>query len=236
MQDTGRSERTARRLPVQMGSPVSVTILTPTPQQSGLPCSPQTSDAALIRHALADEQEAFELLVRRYQPALHSLISSYVREYHDANDILQQVLLQLYLSLATLHAEQSVSPWLYRVARNKCLDHLRRQQPISFAELGWEDEDDECSPLLALRDPGPLPEELAERHEGHLRLWAAIGALPARYRPVVSLRSLTGWSFHEIARMLDIPESTAKTRYHRAKRMLHTILSVEAEAPLTSPH
>jgi RNA polymerase sigma-70 factor, ECF subfamily len=227
MPERGLHERTAGRLPAQRVSPVSGTVLTPAQQQSGLHRSPQVPDAALVRHALAGEQEAFELLVRRYQPALNSLISAYVREYRDADDILQQVLFQLYLSLARLHAEPSIYPWLYRVTCNQCLDHLRRQQPITFAELGWEDEEDEQSPLLSLRDPGPLPEELAERHEAQLHLRAAVAALPARYRPVVSLRSFAGLSFREIAQVLGVPESTAKTRFHRAKRLLRAALSAE---------
>jgi RNA polymerase sigma factor (sigma-70 family) len=227
MRDRELHEGTAGRLPVQRASPVSGTMLTPAQQQGRLPRPPQVPDATLVRHALAGEQEAFELLVRRYQPALNSLISAYVREYHDAGDILQQVLLQLSLSLATLHAEPSIFPWLYRVTCNQCLVHLRRQQPITFAELGWEDEENEQSPLLSLRDPGPLPEELAERHEGQLHLRAVVAALPARYRPVVSLRTFAGLSFREIARVLDVPEATAKTRFHRAKRLLRAALSAE---------
>lgn len=208
--------------------------LTSAQQQSGLPCPPQVSDAALVRYALAGEQEAFELLVWRYRPALHSLISSYVRGCYDTDDILQQVLLQLYLSLATLRAESSIFPWLYRVTCNECLDHLRRKPAIPFAELGWEGQEDEHSPLLSLRDPGPLPEELAERHEDQLHLWAALAALPDRYRPVVSLRSFAGLSFREIARVLDVPESTAKTRFHRAKRLLRAALCADVEVPLAS--
>jgi DNA-directed RNA polymerase specialized sigma24 family protein len=79
-------------------------------QQYSPPYPPQVSDAALVQQILAGKQDAFELLVRRYQPSLNHLIYSYVRVYHDACDILQQVLLQLYLSLATLHSEKSIYP------------------------------------------------------------------------------------------------------------------------------
>ena len=79
--------------------------------------------------------------------------------------------------------------------------------------------------FFAPRDPGPLPGELAERHERQSHLQAAAAALSNRYRLIVSLRSFAAWSFREIALVLDIPESTAKTRYQRAKRSLRATLS-----------
>jgi DNA-directed RNA polymerase specialized sigma24 family protein len=186
MLDAELHENAVEQLPIERNSPVSSgTDLTATRRQSSPPAPPQIPDAALVRQALAGEHEAFELLVRRCQSALHSLISSYVREYHDADDMLQRVLLQLYLSLAALHAESSIFPWLSRVARN----------------------------------------------EGHLHLEAAVAALPARYRPVVSLRSLAGWSFREIARALGIPESTAKTRYYREANATHDTVGGGRSAP-----
>lgn len=204
MRDAQFRDRTEVRRPVQEANPGGM-ILRRARQRQDQPSPPQVSDAALVRQALAGEQDAFELLVQRYQPSLNHLISSYVREYHDACDVLQQVLLQLYLSLATLHADQSISPWLHRVTRNQCLDHLRLKQPISFSELERVREEGGQSPLFLLRNTEPLPEELAELHEGLLHLRAAIAALPARYHSVVYLRAFAGLSFHEIAQALDVP-------------------------------
>jgi RNA polymerase sigma factor (sigma-70 family) len=221
---------------VQKASPTSGRVLKQARQQYSRPYPPQVSDAVLVQQALAGKQDAFELLVRRYQPSLNHLIYSYVREYHDACDILQQVLLQLYLSLATLHSEKSIYPWLYRVTRNQCLDHLRRKRPIYFSELDWEREEDDLSPHMPLPDTRPLPEELAERHEVQLHLRAAIAALPARYGSVVYLRYVAGLSFRKIVQALNVPESTAKTRYHRAKRLLRAALSAELEVTLASSY
>lgn len=227
MQDEQFHDRTEVRRSAQEGSSSGL-ILRRARRQHDRASMPQVSDTTLVRQALAGEQSAFELLVQRYQPSLNRLISSYIRGYHDASDILQQVLLQLYLSLATLHSVTSIYPWLYRVTCNECLDHLRRKQPISLSGLLWEGEEGDLTPLLSLPDAEMLPEELAERHEIQLHLRAAIVALPARYRSVVYLRSIAGWSFREIAKKLDIPETTAKTRYHRAKRLLRAALSLEA--------
>jgi RNA polymerase sigma factor (sigma-70 family) len=89
---------------------------------------------------------------------------------------------------------------------------------------------------MPLPDTRPLPEELAERHEVQLHLRAAIAALPARYGSVVYLRYVAGLSFRKIAQALNVPESTAKTRYHRAKRLLRAALSAELEVTLASSH
>lgn len=75
MQDADLHASAVGQLPIERNSPAGGTDLTATRQQSGLPALPQIPDAALVRRALAGEQEAFELLVRRHQPALHSLIS-----------------------------------------------------------------------------------------------------------------------------------------------------------------
>jgi RNA polymerase sigma factor (sigma-70 family) len=120
---------------------------------------------------------------------------------------------------------------------HKCLGPLQKwfiRRPIYLSELEVGCEEDDLSPYMSLRDTRPLPEELAERHEGQLHLRVAIAALPARYRSVVYLRYVAGWGFRKIAQALSIPESTAKTRYHRAKQLLRAALSAELEATLAS--
>src|SRR5437773_7876079 len=111
---------------------------------------PETADSVLVQQALSGDQEAFEALVSRYKKSLFGLIYHYVREYHEAEDILQQVWLQLYLSLATLRAQVHIKPWLFTVARNRSLDVLRHkrlhsQRLLSFSELKPRNEEDEAA-------------------------------------------------------------------------------------------
>src|SRR5690242_16132837 len=89
---------------------------------------PESSDNTLFHQALAGDQKAFEALVHTYQHSLFGLIYSYVGDYHEAHDVLQQVWLQLYLSLPTLHPDLRVKPWLFTVARNRSVDVLRRKR------------------------------------------------------------------------------------------------------------
>ena len=101
---------------------------------------PETTDSVLVQRALSGDQEAFEALVSCYKQSLFGLIYHYVGEYHEAEDVLQQVWLQLYLSLATLRPNAQIKPWLFTVARNRSLDflrhkHLLSQRLLCFSEI-----------------------------------------------------------------------------------------------------
>jgi RNA polymerase sigma factor (sigma-70 family) len=109
-------------------------------------------------------------------------------------------------------------PWLYRVARNRCLD-LLRQRRILPMDLPREDEQ-ELDALAAIADSGPSLESLAERHDLRRLLAEAIAGLPPKYREVVVLRYEGDLTFGEIAETLGIPENSAKTLFQRAKGML----------------
>jgi RNA polymerase sigma factor (sigma-70 family) len=186
------------------------------------------SDSILAQQSLAGDQHAFATLVQRYSTPLFNFICRFLGDYDQACDILQQVFLQLYLSLPTLRAGDPLKAWLFRVARNRCLDELRRKRAIHFSELEHVIVDDEVSPLTALPDTDPLPEELAERRDLQACLQQAIRALPPKFRAVVLLRYAAQFSFAEISQVLQIPEATAKTYFQRAKPLLRATLTGQA--------
>jgi RNA polymerase sigma factor (sigma-70 family) len=188
-----------------------------------------SSDAILIQEACAGDASAFERLVRRYHPVLFNFICHFVGEYDLACDILQHVLLQFYLSLPTLRTTQPLRCWLFRVAQNRCIHELRRKRILHFSELEGVDDEEEFSPLAALREGEPLPEEVAERRDLQRRLHQAISALPPKFRAIVVLRYASHLSFSEIGQTLGIPEATAKTYFHRAKPFLRASLTGREE-------
>ena len=105
--------------------------------QVHLPSQPEVlADRVLIRQTLAGDQDAFETLVHRYHVQVFQCIRHYVRDYDQAWDVFQQVLLKLCAALPTLSiAGESLGPWLARVTRNCCLDVLRSRRLILFSEL-----------------------------------------------------------------------------------------------------
>ena len=187
--------------------------------------NPVASDSELVHQALSGEQEAFEALVSRYTKSLLGLIYHYVGEYHEAHDILQQVWLQLYLSLATLRQYTHIRPWLFTVARNRSFDMLRHKRLLSFTDIEVGDEEYEAASLETIPDASPTPEEIVEYHDVQQEIQRAILSLPHTYRSVVLLNYKEQLTFSEIGRVLHMSGSAVKTRFHRAKPLLRDLLS-----------
>ncbi len=181
---------------------------------------PGMPDSVLAQHYLAGDQQAFEVLVQRYSGPLFTFIRRFLGEYDAACDILQQVMLQLYLSLPKLRTGEPLKAWLYQVARNRCLDELRRKRAMHFSELEKEIDEEEQSLVETMQDKSPLPDEVVERRDVQEILLKAIGALPPKFRAVVLLRYAAQLSYAEIGRVLTMPEATAKTYFQRAKPLL----------------
>ncbi len=181
---------------------------------------PGMPDSLLAQRYLEGDRQAFEALVNRYSTPLFTFIRRFLGEYDAACDILQQVMLQLYLSLPKLRTGEPLKAWLFQVARNRCLDELRRKRAIHFSELEQGADEDEQSLLDAMQDRSPLPDEVVERRDVQEILLTAIRALPPKFRAVVLLRYASQLSYAEIGRVLHMPEATAKTYFQRAKPLL----------------
>src|SRR2546427_8192853 len=153
----------------------------------------EVPDGLLVGQALAGDQCAFEFLVNRYHHQLVSYIRGFLKDNDQIYDVLQHVYLQLYLSLPILLRNVSLRGWLFQVARNRCLDELRKRRrrvEVPFSTLEREDGEEGLSPLDALPDPEPLPEEMTESSELHAVLHAAIGSLAPKLRSIVHLHCL----------------------------------------------
>ena len=188
----------------------------------------EITDGVLAQQSLDGDEHAFESLVHRYSTQLFNFIYRFLGDYDQACDILQHVFIQLHTSLPTLRTDKPLKAWLFQVARNRCLDELRRRHAIHFSELEIANDDEELSPLAAIPDNSPLPEELAEQSDLQQHLHAAIQTLPVKFRSVVLLRYAAQLSFSEIGQALNMPEATAKTYFQRAKPLLRTVLINQA--------
>lgn len=198
--------------------------------QALMPSSLDMSDAVLAQHALAGNQQAFEAIIQRYQQPLFNFIYKQLEDYDQACDVLQQVLLRFSTSLPLLERNRSFKSWLFRVARNCCVDELRRRKrhalPFSQVEI-YEDVLEEQSLLLEILDQSPSPEEVAERREIQLLLQEAIVSLPPTFRAIVWLRYAYQPSFAEIGKVLNMPAVTVNTYFRRAKVLLRQKLETQ---------
>ena len=188
------------------------------------------ADHLLLQKACAGDKAAFEALVWRYQTMLDRFVSRYVGS-EQAQDVVQFVLLQLYLSLSRLEENAckapSLKPWLLRVARNRCLDEQRKskREALFFSVLEVDNEEGRSPILAALLDPAPLPEEQAEQQERREQLYAAIQALPPRLSVIVWLHWKEGLSFPAIGNRLKMPSNTAKSYFYRACKKMRATFS-----------
>ncbi len=193
---------------------------------------PEISDAVLAQQILAGDQQAFEVLVHRYSTPLFNFIYRFLGDYDQACDVLQQVFLRFYTSLPALSTGNPFKAWLFQVARNCCVDELRRRRryAIHFSQLESVNTESETSMLADMPDQSPLPEDLAEHHDLQECLQRAIQTLPPKFRSVVQLRYAGQLSFAEIGQVLRMPEATAKTYFHRAKQLLRTTLRAQLQS------
>jgi RNA polymerase sigma-70 factor, ECF subfamily len=160
------------------------------------------------------EPAAFEALVRRHQAPLFNFCLRMLGQSDDAADVAQDTFIQLYSHLDRIDEREPLAPWLFRVARNRCIDVIRRRRTVPLQPT---------DPSLESAEPAteePLPDELVERADLQRVLAEAIHQLPPAYAEVVALRYAADRSFAEIAAILDCDEGAARVRFHRAKSLL----------------
>ena len=186
--------------------------------------APNLSDEELAKQFVAGRTEAFELLVQRYSRPIYNFALNFLGDADEADEATQLVFVQMYQSLPRARLDIPLKPWIYRVARNKCIDLWRGHTTLSLSARD-EGEGDGDGADVDPPDPTPLPDELAERADLQKVLRAAINALPVKYRTAVTLRYVNELSFAEIAHIMGVPENTAKTYFQRAKSLLRRRLA-----------
>lgn len=182
-----------------------------------------------LPEADGDVQILFEDVVARYQGQVHAIAYSVLRDWQDAEDITQDVLLKVYLRLDDLANPAAIRAWLRRITMNACLDTLsyRRRRPATVSLTG-EDVGDESVYAEALR--AGSAEEAALRSEEWGACRAALGRLDPNAYDALLLRALHGYSYAEIAALRNLSLSAAKMRVHRARQAMQVSLRGAVEA------
>lgn len=187
----------------------------------------ETSDAELVARAMAGSEAAYGEIVRRYERPLFSLILRLVRDPSQAEDLAQDVFVKAIRALASYDPSRKFSSWLFKIAHNTTIDHLRRRgldtEPL---EVPGDDEAGELGVIRSLADTsiaGPAAE--LERRELGGALDRAVGALRPEYREVMLLRFRENLAYEEIAEITGLPLGTVKTHIHRARKEMAEVLS-----------
>jgi len=158
------------------------------------------------------DPDAISEVVGRYQHRLYRFLMRLVQDPATAEDLFQQTWIRLMEKIGSYDARRNFEAWLFAIARNLAIDHLRRRRGISLDET----DDSGQPPVDRLTSGGPDPlEQLLDFERGEL-LAAAIGDLPAIHREVLTLRFEEDMKLEQIAEVAGIPLSTVKSRLHRA--------------------
>src|SRR5688500_394743 len=137
------------------------------------------TDVELIANAIKGREDGFEELVRRYQKQITGYVYRIVGDYDSSLDVTQEVFIKVYNSLHRYSSDYKFSTWLYRIAHNAAIDHLRRN---SFNPQSLETENAEGAYQLQIECPKPSPEQDRERSEWRNEIRAVVKRLPAAYR------------------------------------------------------
>lgn len=176
-------------------------------------------DADVIAAVLAGDKDAFEHLIRKYQSKVYTLVFRLVRDRETALDLTQEVFLKIYQKLSDLKDVGKTSSWIMQVAHNTSLDWLKKRKVDSFA-ADFEDQQTQQKIFQHLADTNsPSPESIVELMSPS-RMSELVSKLDVKYRTVITLRFIEGYSFKEIAKILNLPLSTVKFRKHYALQLI----------------
>jgi RNA polymerase sigma-70 factor (ECF subfamily) len=178
-----------------------------------------SDDALLIEATLAGDKAAFGQLVGRYQDRLYNSLFRVLGSAEDARDLVQDAFVQAYVKLSSFRGTSAFYTWLYRIAFNLAMSHIRKQRPTASLDgrksaCGEEPVDGQPAP-----DAGITQRERVEL------VHAALAELSTEYRQILVLRELEGCRYDEIAEILDLPAGTVRSRLFRARMQLRDRLA-----------
>jgi RNA polymerase sigma-70 factor (ECF subfamily) len=180
-----------------------------------------------VAAALAGDQSAFEQIVRRYQRPVVNLIARITGNRDQAEDLAQDAFIKAFRSLAAFDTGRRLSSWLLRIAHNTAIDAVRRpRRALLSIDAPPESPDRSATAPAAAPEPDPV-----ERAALGAALEAAMARLRPEFRAAVVLRYDEGLPFDEIGHVMGIPETTARSHVHRARKELARHLTEAGWAP-----
>jgi RNA polymerase sigma-70 factor (ECF subfamily) len=179
------------------------------------------ADYELVQTAVAGREASFEELVRRYQRPIAAYVYRMVGDYDSALDLTQEVFIKVYNSLNRYRSEFKFSTWIYKIAHNAAIDHLRRhavrEQTLSGSVEGERRE-------VTIESKRLTPEQESERKERRMEIESVVQLLQPAYRELIVLRHSHDLSYDEIAEVTGLPLGTVKNRLFRAREAMRDLL------------
>ena len=170
----------------------------------------QRVDQELVERVKRGDKKAFDVLVLKYQHKIIKLISRYVRDQDEVQDVAQEAFIKAYRKIGSYDSEKPFSPWFYKLLKNLCIDHYKRRRRLNEIPLG------DIQVLSCDKEDREMKEVL----------WKGIAELPIDQREVIILRYFRQLSYQEMAEVLGKPIGTIMSSLYYAKKKLKGIVGI----------
>lgn len=181
----------------------------------------QSSDQELVERVQQGDKRGFDLLVRKYQNKIVHLVTRYLHDPIEAQDVAQEAFIKAYRALPSFRGDSAFYTWLYRIAINTAKNYLVAQNRRPPTDDIDAQDAEQFGGETGLKEYA-TPERLVLRDEIETTINAAIEALPEELRTAITLRELEGLSYEEIAAAMDCPIGTVRSRIFRARAAIET--------------
>ncbi len=181
----------------------------------------ELSDQQLVALAKKGDNVALEILVSRYLKLVFYYVNSYLKNTANAEDVSQEIFIKLWKNLAKYDATKEFRPWLYKIAKNSCLDFLKKKQSLSFTE--FETTEGEQWLAQTIPDVSPSPAVNTDRVILGEKLATTLKLLSPKYAEIISQYHLEDLNFRQISEKSRQSINTVKSRYRRAIVQLKNI-------------
>jgi len=176
-------------------------------------------DKELVKKTLAGKQEAFEMIVQKYQQPLLNYIGRTVGEYELALELTQDVFIKTYSSLHSYHSHYKFSTWLYKIASNYIIDYWRKKKIKAFS-IDQQSKKEDSPPPIQIPAKETSIYEKYELSEIKGKIETALEKIPSHLREIFVWKHINEFSYQEIAEIKDLPVGTIKNRVFKAKELI----------------
>lgn len=190
----------------------------------GGPVASSSDDRAVVSRVLGGDRDAYRLLVERHQRRIHGALWRLTGNADEAEELTQAAFCRAYFALAGYNPQYEFGAWIYRIAHNLCINHLKRDRRELELDAILDQGDDEAAELRD-DDARTNPERQATSSDLAARVRAALAQLPEAFREVLVLHFLLELSHEEIIAQTGLPLGTVKSRLSRARQLLAKALT-----------
>ena len=177
-------------------------------------------DFKLVQSAIDGDERAYSLLMNRYRNSVYHAMFKMVNNRDDADDLTLEAFGKAFRKLPTYAPNYAFSTWLFKIAINNCIDHIRKKRLVTFSmDDTFQDSDREFSHNIRDYEPDPEQAMIHDQKLAHVR--HVVQSMNTKYRTMIELRYYEELSYEEIAHELSLPLGTVKAQLFRAKELLH---------------